>query len=158
MIPHVFSIEPIGKVRHDVPDAEVSRRRSELVAEIELETRFAAGLAGIDAYSHLIVLFWMHRVPVAPWQPLVRPRGRNDLPLTGIFATRMRDRPNPIGLAVCELLGRDRDRLRVRRLDAYNGSPVLDIKPYDHYDLCTEIAVPDWWTRMTRHPSPTRPL
>jgi tRNA (adenine37-N6)-methyltransferase len=75
----------------------------------------------------------------------VHPRGDETLPLTGVFAARGRNHPNPIGLAVVELLERDGPHLTVKRLDAYDGTPILDIKPYDHYDVFTEIEVPAWF-------------
>jgi tRNA (Thr-GGU) A37 N-methylase len=79
-------------------------------------------------------------------------RGHEDLPLTGVLSTRGRDRPNPIGLAVVEWLGRTGHCLQVRRLDAYDGTPVIDIKPYDPYDVFTDLRVPDWWYRLP-HPA-----
>jgi tRNA (Thr-GGU) A37 N-methylase len=81
---------------------------------------------------------------VAFWKIHVHPRGDDALPLTGVLASRGRGHPNPIGLAVVDLCKVDRLRLTVRRLDAYDGTPVLDIKPYDRYDAYTDIRVPEW--------------
>ena len=67
---------------------------------------------------------------------------------------RTRNRPNPIGLAVVDLLGISGNRLTVRRLDAYAGTPVLDIKPYDHYDVFEDIRVPDWSNSARRESAP----
>jgi tRNA-Thr(GGU) m(6)t(6)A37 methyltransferase TsaA len=139
----------IGHVRQPVADADIPRRRRELVATIEILDRYAPALAGIEAWSHLFVLFWMHRIVPGQGPLTVHPRGRTDLPEVGTFATRGRDRPNPIGLAVVELVGREGPRLTVRRLDAFDGTPVLDIKPYDPYDALTDLRVPDWWRAMT---------
>jgi tRNA-Thr(GGU) m(6)t(6)A37 methyltransferase TsaA len=141
-------IQPIGYVRHTVPDAEVPLRRAEIIAELHLFDRYCDALDGIDAYSHLFVLFWMDRVVSAEFSGRVHPRGRADLPLTGVLATRGRQHPNPIGLAVVELLKREASCLHVRRLDAYSGSPIIDIKPYDAYDVFTDIRLPEWWRRL----------
>ena len=79
---------------------------------------------------------------------MVHPRGRNDLPLMGAFAARTNLRPNPIGLTLVQLLKVDDNILTVRGLDAFDGTPVLDIKPYDSWDIVTEIKVPEWWNRL----------
>jgi len=108
-----------------------------------IDAQYEDALTGIADYSHLVVLFWMHRIAEPP-PLLVHPRGDDALPLTGVLASRGRGHPNPIGLAVVDLCKVDRLRLTVRRLDAYDGTPVLDIKPYDRYDAYTDIRVPEW--------------
>jgi tRNA-Thr(GGU) m(6)t(6)A37 methyltransferase TsaA len=140
----VHAFQTIGYVHHQVPDAEVARRRREIVARVAILPHLRDALMGIEAYSHLIVLTWMHRARAAgpPWQ--THPRGDPALPLTGVLASRGRNHPNPIGLAVVELLERRDCDLWVRRLDAYSGTPVIDLKPYDHYDVFTELRVPAW--------------
>jgi tRNA-Thr(GGU) m(6)t(6)A37 methyltransferase TsaA len=146
--PETISLEPIGYVETGLSQAGTSVARTELVSELVVYERYTECLDGIEGYSHLFVLFWMHKTPPGDFQAKVHPRGRQDLPLTGVLATRMRNHPNPIGLAVVELLRRKNNRLTVRRLDAYPGSPVMDIKPYDHYDVVTDISVPAWWTSL----------
>lgn len=136
-------LDPIGTVSCDVPDDEIGRRRRTLESTIVIEDRFRDALLGIEQYSHLIVLFWMHRVS-GPVSMQVHPRGDSALPVTGVLASRGRGHPNPVGLAVVELVAVDGCRLQVRRLDAYDGTPVIDIKPYDHYDSYTDIRVPSW--------------
>jgi len=143
-------MQPIGTVHHDVPDEQVPRRRRDIVAEVHIAARYAPALAGIEAYSQLIVLFWMHRAATEDPALLVHPRGDRSLPLTGALATRGRARPNPIGLAVVDLLGRRDNVLTVRRLDAWSGTPVIDVKPYDHYDVCPDPRVPQWLQRRQR--------
>ena len=147
-----LALKPIAHVRHGVPEADIPRLRAEMVAEIVMDEAYAEAIAGLEGYSHLIVLFWMHRCDPTRYRPMVHPRGRGDLPLTGVLSTRSRDRPNPIGLAVVEWLGRTGHCLQVRRLDAYDGTPVIDIKPYDPYDVFTDLRVPDWWYRLP-HPA-----
>ena len=141
-----IEIEPIGYVRHQVAEADVARRRRELVSEIEILDRYAPALDGIEDWSHLFVLFWMHKLEVGhPPILRARPRGRIDLPELGVLASRGRQRPNPIGLAVVELLERRGNVLSVRRLDAFDGTPVIDLKPYDNYDVVQDLRMPAWW-------------
>jgi len=139
-----IQLNPIGTVICDVPDDDIGRRRRTLESIIQIDSEYRDALLGIEQYSHLIVLFWMHRV-TGPASMQVHPRGDSALPLTGVLASRGRGHPNPVGLAVVELVDVDGCRLRVRRLDAYDGTPIIDIKPYDHYDACTDIRVPSWF-------------
>lgn len=141
----VIAFEPIGHVESTVLDADVSARRRHLVCDIVIDERWAEALDGIEAYSHLIVVFWMHKVDPGARVLRAHPRGRADLPEVGVLAARGRNHPNPVGLAVVELLGREGRRLRVRRLDAYDGTPIIDIKPYDPYDVVESPRVPAWW-------------
>lgn len=141
-------IDPIGVVRSAFgPDSGDKR---DIVAELVLDESYVEGLEGIEGYSHIIVLFWLDKI-VAEDRTVMRihPRGMSDLPEVGVFATRGRVRPNPIGLTVVDLLGRNGNTLKVRGLDAFDGSPILDIKPYDNYDVKQDIRVPDWWLKMT---------
>ena len=73
------------------------------------------------------------------------PRGRTELPLVGVYATRTPSRQNPVGLTLVELVEIKGNVLYVRGLDAFEGTPVLDIKPYDKWDREIEAVVPDWW-------------
>ena len=137
-------LHAIGHVRTDVPEEEIPRRRRTMVSDIVLAPDYVDVLLDIDSYSHLIVLFWMNQFERVAAKLVNHPRGNESLPITGVLAARGRNRPNPIGLAVVELLEHDGPRLTVKRLDAYDGSPILDIKPYDHHDIFTEIREPEW--------------
>ncbi len=139
-----IAMTPIGVINTDVKDEEVPRKRREIVSTVRVFDEFADGLQGVEAYSHLFVLFWMDRAR-PPDSLLWHPRGDEKLPLTGVFAARGRNHPNSIGLAVVELLARNGAQLEVRRLDAYDGTPLLDVKPYDNYDVFSEIKVPTWF-------------
>ena len=92
----------------------------------------------------------MHRVPEAePVRMRRRPQGREDMPELGIFAQRARHRPNPIGVAAVKLLRREKNRLFVQGLDAINGTPVVDVKPYvPAYDVVETPRVPEWINRL----------
>jgi tRNA-Thr(GGU) m(6)t(6)A37 methyltransferase TsaA len=100
-------------------------------ASIVLDERFPDdATAGLEEFSHIDVIFQFDRVDVDQVHVAARhPRNRSDWPAVGIFAQRAKARPNRLGLTTCELLAVDGRRLRVRGLDAIDGSPVLDIKP-----------------------------
>ena len=72
------------------------------------------------------------------------------MPLMGVFAIRTNQRPNPIGLTLVQLLEVEGNTLLVRGLDAYDGTPVLDIKPFDAWDTAKDARVPEWWTRLNQ--------
>jgi len=99
---------------------------AEAACTIELDPRYADGLADLATCSHLIVLYWMDRAP----RHLVRQRPRHYGVARGVFALRSPARPNPIALSVVVLLGIEGTRLSVRRLDCLDGTPLLDLKPY----------------------------
>jgi len=126
----IVPFTPIGHVR--TPFTETSQIPKGLGADhraegvIEIEPALEAGLADVEGFSHLYVLWVFDRVKGV--ELTARPPA-DDRP-HGVFATRSPQRPNPIGLTVVELLGRDGCRLRVAGVDMLDGTPVLDIKPY----------------------------
>ena len=142
-------MQAIATVRSDFTKDGERMSRRDIVARIFVAEEFTAGLTGIEQWSHLIVLFWMDQLAGKSPALTIHPRNRADLPEVGVFSTRGRARPNPIGLAIVELLKRDRNVLTVKGLDAYDGSPVLDIKPYNEDDVVTGIRTPPWWTSGT---------
>ena len=140
-------MKPVGHVRTQAVGDEVKDRTR--TSEIVIQPEFEAGLDGIADYSHLYVLFWLHEITQEKRQTLkVHPRGREDLPLVGVFAVRTNLRPNPIGLTVVELVRIEGNVLTVRGLDAFNKTPILDIKPYDPWDIVKESKVPLWWQKL----------
>ena len=142
--PTAIAMTPIGVINTHVIDEEVASKRRKIVSTIRVFDEFADGLLGVEAYSHLFVLFCMDRARPADTL-LSHPRGDETLPVTGVFAARGRNHPNAIGLTVVKLLNRHGPNLEVRRLDAYDGTPLLDLKPYDTYDAFTDIEVPAWF-------------
>ena len=118
-------------------------------SEIVIQPELAEALDGIADYSHLHVLFWLHEISDEKRRTLkVHPRGRLDLPLVGVFSARTNLRLNPIGLTLVELVKVEGNVLTVRGLDAFNGTPVLDIKPYDYWDTAENAKVPQWWLKL----------
>ena len=125
-----YRIEPIGVIRSTLVNREAAPRQGYEGAPeawLELSPQVAQGLVGVTAGDELIVLTWLHRARRDVLQ--VHPRGKMEAPLTGVFATRSPDRPNPVGLhrvSVLEVAGL---RIRVAPMEAIDGTPVVDIKP-----------------------------
>jgi tRNA-Thr(GGU) m(6)t(6)A37 methyltransferase TsaA len=120
---------------------------SETEARVRIFPEFCEGLRKIDEFSHLIVLYWIHlRDKEEERRTLqVFPRRHAADVEVGVFACRSPSRPNPIGLCVVELLKIDACNLTVKGLDALEGSPIIDIKPYiPRADSVTDARVPEW--------------
>jgi tRNA-Thr(GGU) m(6)t(6)A37 methyltransferase TsaA len=145
----ILSVRPIGVVRSPVVEAR-DEAWGNVVAELFIDEAFAPGLVGIDQFSHLLVLYWMHGATFSPGDDLVRrPRGRQDMPEIGIFAQRAKHRPVPIGVTAVRLRARRGSALEVEGLDAIDGSPILDIKPYfPDFDRVEKPSVPEWVGRL----------
>jgi tRNA-Thr(GGU) m(6)t(6)A37 methyltransferase TsaA len=115
-------------------------------------TRFDEdAVAGLDAYSHLVVVFQFHLVDESAVQSGARhPRGNTDWPRVGMFAQRAKMRPNRMGVSSCRLLAVEGLDLWVRGLDAVDGTPVLDVKPYmrEFEPAPTEVRQPAWATEL----------
>ncbi|MFK8067611.1 MAG: tRNA (N6-threonylcarbamoyladenosine(37)-N6)-methyltransferase TrmO [Gammaproteobacteria bacterium] len=146
----MINLKPVGYVKTNVQDQQVAKCRADIISEIIIESEWSESLLNIEQYSHIFVLFWLHKTESETVEQQIFPRGDKNLPLTGIFATRSRNRPNPIGMAVVELLKRKGNSLTVKRLDAFDGTPILDIKPYDDYDVFENVDVPAWWAKRCR--------
>jgi tRNA-Thr(GGU) m(6)t(6)A37 methyltransferase TsaA len=126
----MFEMRPVGRVRspykdpREIPKGCGAKHEAEGVLEILPE--FEAGLADIEGFSHLFVIWVFDR---SPGSELLGTPPTDDRP-HGVFATRSPKRPNPLGLTVVELLRRDGPRLHVKGVDMLDGTPILDIKPY----------------------------
>jgi tRNA-Thr(GGU) m(6)t(6)A37 methyltransferase TsaA len=117
--------------------------------EIIIQPELVPALDGISDFSHIYVLFWLNEISKENREILkVHPRGRADMPLVGVFAARTNLRPNPLGLTLVELLKVDENVLTVRGLDAFNNSPVIDLKPYDSWDMAKDARVPKWRLKL----------
>ena len=126
-----FSVKPIGIVRGGRTEA-IDDNWGKNISRIELdETVFAPeALTGLDAFSHVEVIFFFDRVPVDKIQTGARhPRNRKDWPLVGIFAQRGKNRPNRLGLSTCRIIKIEGLTIEVEGLDAIDGTPVVDLKP-----------------------------
>jgi tRNA-Thr(GGU) m(6)t(6)A37 methyltransferase TsaA len=146
-----LNIESIGTVKSPVKEG-VDEDWGGVVSEIHIEERYAPGLVGLNGFSHLLVVFFMHKSTFEEGAHLQRrPQGRQDMPLIGIFAQRAKHRPNPIGVTAVELLVVRGNTITVRGLDAIDGTPVLDVKPYfPAYDCRVEARTPGWVDELMR--------
>ena len=143
-----FSLMPIGYVITNAGHEELRHRVA--VSKIIIDPKFAKGLKDLEGFSHMYVLFLLHEAPKWRGNLMVHPRGRSDLEERGVFATRSPHRPNPIALTLVRLLSKRGRVLTVKGLDAYDGSPVLDLKPYDRHDSTPRPRVPFWWNKLER--------
>jgi len=142
-------LKPIGVVKTEAVGDEVKDKNR--TSQIIVNRKLAEALEGIGEFSHLFVLFWLNEVSSEERKTLkVHPRGRKDLPLLGVFATRTKLRPNPIGLTLVELVKAEGNVLTVRGLDAFDETPVLDIKPFDFWDMAKKAKVPQWWLKLEK--------
>ncbi len=143
LMPNVnkIEVEPIGFVKRTSRDEDVKDRR--LISRVVLKNELADGLDGVEEFSHVFIIFWLHKISDYEKTVLkVHPKGRVELPPVGIFATRAPNRPNTIGLTLVELVKREENSLFVKGLDAFDGTPILDIKPYDSWDAAASFDVP----------------
>lgn len=158
-------LRPVGVVKSDREEPSLVAETDELVwqaktsearewqsikSELVVNSELTGILDGIEDFSHILVLYWAHRVSPAGRSIIkVHPMGRKDLPLVGIFATCSPARPNSICATVARLVERKGNVLIVEGLDAVNGSPLLDIKPYNPtYFAPKNAKVAGWMARI----------
>lgn len=144
-----MTITPIGYVRSPIKEPTHERLNlKEIISEIVINENLTEALNGIEEFSHIIVLYWMHRAIREKKRLKTHPMGRTDVPEQGIFAVRTPNRPNPIGKSTVSLLERRGNILKIQGLDAIDGTPVIDIKPYiPGYDSAKDARTPDWIIR-----------
>ena len=144
-----FVVKPIGVIRSpykDVSEAPYQGRFSNDVCEIEIFEEFEEGLKDVETCSHIIVLYWLDKAK----RDVLRARPPHNGMIHGVFATRSPHRPNPIGFAVVELVERMGRILKIRGLDAIDGTPVIDIKPYFPQIDCIPNARVGWFEKVKR--------
>jgi len=147
-VPRLVHLRPIGVVCSPIT-RPLEHGWGEVVSTIRVSPGVSRGLRGVEAFSHLAVLFVMHRARYSERDLVRRPRRRRDMPALGIFAQRASCRPNFLGLTVVRLLGRQGAVLEVRGLDALDGSPVLDLKPHVRaFDSPGRPLEPEWMSRL----------
>jgi tRNA (adenine37-N6)-methyltransferase len=142
-----INLTPIGFVRNNIKEPGIEDWRT-VTSEVIIKEDLKESLSRIDEFSHIIVIYWMHKLSPSQRAIIkVHPKANQNLPLVGVFASRSPARPNPIGVTTVKLLERRDNVLKVTGLDAINGTPVLDIKPYiPGDDSSTEAKTPGWLT------------
>ncbi|MGC1390837.1 MAG: tRNA (N6-threonylcarbamoyladenosine(37)-N6)-methyltransferase TrmO [Bacteroidales bacterium] len=125
----------------------------EMISEIELCDHIPdEAFEGISGFSHLEIIYFFDKVKKNEIVFSGRPRGNPDYPLTGIFGQRKKDRPNTLGLSTVELLEHKGRTIKVKYLDAIDGTPVLDIKPvFKEYHLKGNIRQPGWVSDLMKN-------
>ncbi len=168
MIPDEIIIKPVGIIKNTIKTPErlpgdknssgdnlkerIKKREkrdreiNETVSEIVVDKKYDGILDGIEDFSHILILYWPHMLPKERRSLIkVHPMGRKDIAEKGIFSTCSPARPNPVLITAVPLLSRDGNVLKVQGLEAVNGSPVIDIKPYStHYYSPDNVKIPDW--------------
>lgn len=156
MVEEVFVLRPIGIVKHSYSDEYVRNAFQGVDGFIEVFHEYRIGLRGLEGFSHVIILAYLHKVKEEQKKVLVvKPRGLGrklglsieDLPEVGVFATNSPHRPNPIAITIVKLKNVDLDKgvLYVENLDLYNETPVIDIKPYTLDKKVDCVEVPQWF-------------
>lgn len=143
-----MELNPIGIIRSPYKDRKASPPQGrEEICEIEIFEQYAEGLKDIEGFSHLILLYWLHSTKdysllvKTPW----------DSEPHGVFATRSPNRPNALGFSVVELIEIVGNKLKVKGLDALEGTPLVDIKPYlPEIDAKANVRV--GWVKETDFP------
>ena len=164
-------LKPVGVIRSEIkepglrPESEgitlkeklkhVRTQRDKIrsmTSEIVIDPSLEELLDDIDGHSHLMVLYWAHKIPSESRKlTKVHPMGLKEMPKRGIFATCSPARPNPVLVTVVRLLERDKNILKVQGLEAIDGSPVIDIKPYVRgYHDAEKPNAPEWMENIRR--------
>ncbi len=135
-MPQAFEVKPIGFIR-----------RTDDALWIAVDSPFVPAMAGLENFSHIHVLFWFDQNDHAEGRSVlkVHPCRNAQNPLTGVFATHSPLRPNLIGMSLCRIVSIDANRIYIDRIDAFDATPVIDIKCFipTSRDLA-DLRLPDW--------------
>ena len=140
--PTEFKIRPIGHVK-----------KSEDRTLIVLDKKYQPGLLGVDGYSHIYMIWWFDKndIPEKRATLQVHPMGNRGNPLTGVFGTRSPRRPNLIAMTLCKIVAVKDNMIEIEKTDAFDGTPILDIKPFiPGYDSTEDAKMPDWLERAKK--------
>jgi tRNA-Thr(GGU) m(6)t(6)A37 methyltransferase TsaA len=148
-------LKPIGMVHTNASDTQI-KEENKVEAVIEMFPEFEEALEGLDGYSHLFILSYLNKLRPDQIGPLqVKPKRATkrgfrleELPILGVFALDSPTRPNPIGLTLVRLLKRRSRKLFVAGIDLFDGTPVVDIKPYQPDYQVNKYDVPEWYLKL----------
>jgi len=147
---------PVGIVHTKASEDKIRDEVKSIESVVEIFPEFEDALEGIDGFSHLFILGYFHKLRPEQIGPLqVKPRRLlkrgfklEELPLLGVFALDSPTRPNPIGLTLVPLIKREGRKLFVTGLDHFDGTPVLDIKPYQPDYRTERYRLPEWYVKL----------
>ncbi len=141
-------MKPVGYVENGIKNKK-DDSWGEDISSIVLEEEYYGGLKGLEDFSHIIVVYYLDKAVYEKEKHLQRrPRNREDMPLIGIFSQRGKDRPNTIGVSSVQIISVEDQYITVKGLDAIDGTPVLDIKPYYPVFDKKDASVPEWVNRL----------
>ncbi|QOR95044.1 tRNA (N6-threonylcarbamoyladenosine(37)-N6)-methyltransferase TrmO [Thermosphaera chiliense] len=151
-----IEVKPIGVVHVEAGDEEVKKSVNGVPGVVEIFPEYEQGLKGLEGFSHIILVTFLHKTSDRDRETLlVKPRRLvkygftlEELPLIGVFATDSPHRPNPIGVSIVELARVEGRFLHVKGLDVFNGTPVLDLKPYTPGRVVREVRLPEWYASL----------
>ena len=135
-MPESFHVFPVGVIK-----------KKEDAVWIEIFESYGDALLGLECFSHIQVLFWFHENDTAERRKTLRvhPRKDENNPLSGVFATHSPLRPNLIGLTLCKVLSIKDRQVRIEDIDAFDGTPVIDIKCYIPGSVAeSDVRLPAW--------------
>ncbi|MEK7508192.1 MAG: tRNA (N6-threonylcarbamoyladenosine(37)-N6)-methyltransferase TrmO [Patescibacteria group bacterium] len=141
-----IKIKPIGFAKNQ--ERKHFGNWRDVITDIVVNDEYKEALKGLEDYSHLVVVYWMHGVKTC--DILHVPQGKiGEVPEVGIFACRCAQRPNPIGVSTVEIKSIKNAVVTVKGLDVIKDTPILDIKPYTpQYDTARDPKVPDWVNKL----------
>jgi tRNA-Thr(GGU) m(6)t(6)A37 methyltransferase TsaA len=151
-----INLRPVGVVRTNASDGDVRLRTTESESRIEILPEFQEALDGLEGFSHIFVLSYFNKLrpdqigalKVKPRRLLSKGFKLEELPLVGVFAIDSPTRPNPIGLSLVKLVRIDGRELVVQGLDCFDGTPVLDIKPYREDYRAENYELAEWYRQL----------
>jgi tRNA-Thr(GGU) m(6)t(6)A37 methyltransferase TsaA len=139
-----MNLKAIGFVRNGISEL-AGHDWTAVISDIVIQPELTEALDNLAEFSHIIVLHWLQKAKRENLSLKIRMQNNPHKPLVGLFATRSPDRPNPIGKTTVKLLERRGNVLKVQGLDAFDGTAVLDIKPFiPDYDSKPEATIPAW--------------
>ena len=151
-----MALKPVGVVHAKASDSQIKEEHKEVEAVVEIFPEFEEALEGLDGYSHLFILSYFHKlrldqigpVKVKPKRATRRGFTLEELPNLGVFALDSPTRPNPIGLTLVRVIKRQDRKLFVAGIDLFDGTPVIDIKPYQPDYQVNKYTVPEWYLKL----------
>jgi tRNA-Thr(GGU) m(6)t(6)A37 methyltransferase TsaA len=146
-------LKPIGIIHTDASDSQIKEENREVEAILEIFPEFEEALEGLEGYTHLFIISYLHRLrpdqigflKVKPRRATRRGFRLEELPTLGVFALDSPTRPNPIGLTLVHIDKINGRKLSVTGIDLFEGTPVIDIKAYVPDYVAKQYSIPKWY-------------
>jgi tRNA-Thr(GGU) m(6)t(6)A37 methyltransferase TsaA len=150
------ALKPIGVIHTGASESQIKEENREVEAVVEIFPEFEEALEGLEGYSHLFIISYLHKLrpdqigflKVKPRRATRRGFSLEELPTLGVFALDSPTRPNPIGLTLVRLHKIDGRRLSVTGIDLFDGTPVIDVKAYQPDYRAKQYSMPEWYHRI----------